>query len=147
MTNITIENIPKIFGETSEQLKRQIFKILNNEKKMFDVTYIGISKLKKVDPISSYTTKIPYNGETFIVEYRLLMNKLDIERKKLYNIDSFNNNTDFINILKKYKIGILMETASKEKKDYVNELHNKFTNNMHDLYQEKLDNEIKILTQ
>ncbi len=147
MSNITIENIPKIFGETSHQLKNQIYKILNNEKKMFDVKYIGISKLKKVDPISSYTTKIPYNGKTFIVEYRLLMSKLDNERKKLYYIDTFNNNTDFINILKNYKIGVLMENTTKEKKDSVNEIHKKFISNVHDMYQEKLNTEIKILTE
>ncbi len=147
MTNITIENIPKIFGETSEQLKGQIFKILRNEQKMFDVKYIGISKLKKVDPISSYTTKIPYNGKTFLVEYRLLMNKLDVERNKLYYFNTFNNNTDFTNILKNYKIGVLMENTTKEKRDSVNEIHKKFISNVHDMYQEKLNTEIKILTE
>jgi hypothetical protein len=114
---------------------------------MFDVKYIGISKLKKVDPISSYTTKIPYNGKTFLVEYRLLMNKLDIERNKLYYFNTFNNNTDFINILKNYKIGVLMENTSKEKKDSVNEIHKKFISNVHDMYQEKLNTEFKILTE
>ncbi len=110
--------IRKKFPEIDERSSTNLIEILICDLKMF----IGI-KNKSVDQITTFTTRIQYDGTHILFEYRHLTDKTRNALELSHKINKFNrrmtlNNIEFV--INRYKSSFVFSNLSKEKQEHYN---------------------------
>ncbi len=138
VSTLVNEYISTNFSELSKSVHEFIIKILLHEMPMF----IGIKNSDSNDQINSFTTRIPYDGEHVIFEYRSLFSKT---KQFLSSISNFLNDTtlDILNLVtKRYKTEYLINRLSPENRTKYYDI---LTKNEHKIVGELLHNEDELI--
>lgn len=108
------------FPKVRKESREFIIKILKHDMKMF----IG-KKNDKMDNITTFTTRIPYDGHHVLFEYRFLSSKILNFLETSGKINKFNENLTLNNIefaLNSYKSNYLFNNIPEEKQYQYNKL-------------------------